>query len=140
MVANFASKEASQNKPSKKVTATKAQLAEYKAFMDKALAQVPEGLVGEEFTDKKTGKTMKAKSFHSVTSGFNEAVRILFGEQITPEDLLTLSVQNQWCTTRFVGKNKEGKGGISGVRVYPYSASYSSGRGNSLLSKWGYSK
>ena len=77
------------------------------------------GKIGEEYIDN-YGKTRKTNSFHAVTSGFNEFILAYYNK--TGKEFLEDAVNKGLCTIRPVGKGKSGKG-ISGVRVYPVSAS-----------------
>ena len=94
------------------------------------------GKVGIEYTDKKTGLTRKTSSFHSVTSGFNEAFKLYYGcDSEAVIKAIGKAEELRLISVRLVGKGLSGKG-VSGARISAYRDT-SDNRGVSALAEMG---
>jgi len=91
------------------------------------------GKIGETF--QRNGVSQKTKSFHSVTSGFNEAIRAYYGKD--PVAILQQAEEKELVSLRPVGRGKSGKG-VPGVRVSAY-RDYQDTKGVSILADMGLS-
>ena len=93
------------------------------------------GKIGEKYTAR-DGSTKETKSFHAVTSGFNDFIQVYYG--ISGKEFLEDAEAKRLCTLRPVGRGKSGKG-IPGVRVYPFNTTMSNNKAEVILKEMGLS-
>ena len=94
------------------------------------------GKVGVEYTDRKTGLLRKTSSFHSVTSGFNEAFRLYYGcDSEAVKKAITKAEGLKLISVRLVGKGANGKA-VPGARISVY-RDYGDSKGISALAEMG---
>ena len=91
------------------------------------------GKVGETYLDR-TGTERKTKSFHSVTSGFNEACKAYYGLDTKG----VISMTNE-AETRGLISIRPTRGGVKGVRISLPTDGGSGSRGISALAEMGLS-
>ena len=89
------------------------------------------GKVGETYLDR-TGTERKTKSFHSVTSGFNEACKAYYG--LDTKGVIAMTNEAE---TRGLISIRPTRGGVKGVRISLPTDGGSGSRGISALAEMG---